>query len=318
MKLPETQNANHLYAFKKGYRLAMEGRPLSHMPSQIKLEPVMRDYFEQGWQQYQDDLAEATENDSDSPWRNKVVWTLMAVLAGLATASLMIHNIEQEKQDTHSETVTTQIKEKAPDDSMQATAQLRNEDFGLISSNTQENATPQPETTTKSTTNSTPDTSDKDTSPEPNSDKESDNMSLSLLSDDERMDLASAKQKFESSQQNIPLSPLVKSKIIVSQAVLTDAIKDMAPQKTFSTNVPKYIRKIYFFSKIENAKGQEIYHQWRYNGKVMATIRLKIDSDRFRTWSSKRLSSAWSGDWTVEVLNQRKQPIFRKTFKYSQ
>ncbi|MBD3822427.1 MAG: hypothetical protein IE914_09255 [Thiotrichales bacterium] len=100
MKLPETQNANHLYAFKKGYRLAMEGKSLTLMPSQIKLDSAMKTHFESGWHQYQEDIAEALENEKESPWRNKAIWMVMAIVAGLATAGVMIHNIQQEKQGT--------------------------------------------------------------------------------------------------------------------------------------------------------------------------------------------------------------------------
>ncbi|MBD3822426.1 MAG: DUF2914 domain-containing protein [Thiotrichales bacterium] len=50
----------------------------------------------------------------------------------------------------------------------------------------------------------------------------------------------------------------------------------------------------------------------------MATIPLQINGQNFRTWSSKRLSSAWIGRWDVEILNSQKQPIYRKTFIYSQ
>lgn len=312
MNLPETQNANHLYAFKKGYRQAMEGKPLSQMPSQIKLDNALREYFQKGWQQYQDDLAEASESDTESPWRNKVVWSLMGVFAGLATASLMVHNIQQEKQVSRTQASETYQKlETKPLQISTKTTQSQPDDFGLISAD---------KTSTLAVTSSTKTMSQANHKAQPNKLNKlaSQPETLSLLSNNERQDLSLTKKTFDQSLSKNKLTPLVNSSIRITRAKLTNTIKDKEPGKVFSYTVPKYVRKVYFFTQIQNAKGLTLYHRWRYNRKIMATIPLKVRSNNFRTWSNKQLSSAWSGDWTVEILNNKKQPIFRLNFKYAQ
>jgi hypothetical protein len=305
MKLPETQNANHLYAFKKGYRLAMEGKSLTLMPSQIKLDSAMKTHFESGWHQYQEDIAEALENEKESPWRNKAIWMVMAIVAGLATAGVMIHNIQQEKQankpqQTAKEPVTATV---API-SQQPQAPSYSEDFGLLTA--AKNQTKKPSTP--------PEEKQKLTQKSIN---EKPHTSLSLLSHDERTDLELSKQEATSTPA-LTETPLVQSPIQIRRAVFTTEITNREPGKIYNDVIPKFVRKLYFFTQIQKANGDVLYHRWRYNGKVMATIPLQINGQNFRTWSSKRLSSAWSGRWDVEILNSQKQPIYRKTFIYSQ
>ncbi|WP_157833760.1 DUF2914 domain-containing protein [Hydrogenovibrio kuenenii] len=289
---------------------------MSQIPSQIKLDGTMREYFQEGWHQYQDDLAEASESDTDSPWRNKVVWSLMGIFAGLATASLMIHNIQKEKQTSHrqaSETVQN-IDTKPSNISTKAT-QTQPDDFSLITTNQTPNQATH--SNTKSTSTSTTQENSKTKSNKLNK-PTSQSDTLSLLSSNERQDLSLAKQAFDKPLSKSILTPLVNTSIHISRAKLTNTIIDKEPGSLFAETVPKYVRKIYFFSQIQNAKGQTLYHRWLYNGQIMATIPLTVRSNNFRTWSSKRLSSAWSGDWAVEILNSQKQPIFRLNFKYAQ
>ncbi|MPQ76616.1 DUF2914 domain-containing protein [Hydrogenovibrio sp. JE_KL2] len=306
MKLPETQNANHLYAFKKGYRLAMDGKSLTLMPSLIKLDNAMKTHFESGWHQYQDDLAEALENEKESPWRNKAIWMVMAIVAGLATASVMIQNIQQEKQKNKPQKIA-----KGPVTATSAVTPLsqqtqapNSDDFGLLTAAKSQTKKP-----------STPLEEKQKLSQKPANEKPGN--SLSLLSHDERTDLELSKQEATSAPA-LTETPLVQSPIQIRRAVFTTEITNREPGKVYNDVIPKFVRKLYFFTQIEKASGEMLYHRWRYNGKVMATIPLQIKGQNFRTWSSKRLSSAWSGHWDVEILNSQKQPIYRKTFIYSQ
>ncbi|MDX1796628.1 MAG: DUF2914 domain-containing protein, partial [Hydrogenovibrio sp.] len=139
---------------------------------------------------------------------------------------------------------------------------------------------------------------------------------LGLLNKQSRKDLAQTKQKTDLAAIPAPLEPIHSSSITVKFATFARAVKDKQAIETFSVTVPKYIRQLYFFTQISGAQNQTIYHRWLYKGRVMAIIPLKIKGNLYRTWSSKRLSSAWPGQWTVEVLNDRKQVIYRKHFNY--
>lgn len=300
MQLPETDNATHIFAFKKGYRSAMEGHSLSHIPSQIKLDGVLRDYFHQGWNQYHEDLAEAEESDQESPWKNKAIWMVMAILAGLATASVMIDNIRKEQQSSATQTISEQpttniIAQPSKDPSTQDILRL---------------ITTTPETQSTSTSPQSKHQKTPDVDTQSNNDN-----SFGLLSSAERSDLTSTIGQYPQ-KMAMTSRKLVPSTIIVEHAVLTDKIVHDKPSQEFIHYLPKYVKDAFFYAEIQKAKGQTIYHQWRYNGKIMSTIPIFIKTDNYTIWSSKQLSSAWSGAWQIEILNANKQPIYRFDFDY--
>ena len=292
MKLPETQNANHQYAFKKGYRLAQEGKLLSAMPSAIRYDSEMREYFQQGWQQFQEDIALA-EEEQESPWRRRAAWYLMMILAGIGTASLMIDEIEQAKQAKQPDTLqVTKTEMAAPE--LPAPKQSLN---GA-------SATPE-------STNPVLQTNGQDLA----------NTELSLLNDSARQDLILNKAELKQAAEAKPVEEavLAPSSIHLRVAQLTSNIKDKKAIDNFNdVIIPKSVRKLYYFTQVEGAQGETIYHRWRYQNQIMATIPLTIKADVYRTWSSKRMSSAWQGEWTLEVLNAQQQPIHRQTFRYVQ
>lgn len=278
MKLPETQNANHQYAFKKGYRLAQEGKLLSAMPSIVRQDAEMREYFQQGWTQFQEELAQA-ENNTESPWRNRIAWFFMMILAGIGTASLMVDEIQQTKNQNLQ---TTPLAEKTPIPA--STAQPIEDQKASLSTEPTAPAT------------------------------------LSLLNEAARKDLLLNQAEEDASKaKKTDIEPLLNDQsiqILIGQ--LTSDIKNKSAIDNLQGVVPKHVRKLYFFTQIEGATGQKVYHRWIYNQQIMATIPLNINASPYRTWSSKRLSSAWQGQWVVEVLNAQQQPIYRQTFRYVQ
>lgn len=62
--------------------------------------------------------------------------------------------------------------------------------------------------------------------------------------------------------------------------------------------------RIYFFSEVAGAGNrQDLRHLWRYEGKPMAEVVLPVDGQRYRTWSSKKILPAWTGNWQVDVVD---------------
>lgn len=98
MRLPETENPNYQIAFKRGYRHALESKPVFSMPSDFRQDPKLRHYFEMGWQQANDALSEQSKTVGKPNWKNRSIWFVFMVISGLLTAKLMISNIEQEQQ----------------------------------------------------------------------------------------------------------------------------------------------------------------------------------------------------------------------------
>lgn len=65
------------------------------------------------------------------------------------------------------------------------------------------------------------------------------------------------------------------------------------------------IEKVFCFTKIEGAASPtKIFHVWKYNDQEMAKVELDVRSASWRTWSSKRIISSWTGHWTVEIQDE--------------
>lgn len=275
MKLPDTDNLQFQHAFKQGYRFALQGKSPIGMSSVIRRDMTLRDYFQQGWEQAQEDIALNLEVRNKPNWRGRIAWFSMMLIGGISTSLLMIHNIEQEK--------TEQLKpiENPVNTALKPTA-ITNTSSAITSSSNTLNQE-----------------------------------SLSILSAEQRTDLsASQKEIKQNTLPDTPLQPVVASDIKVSDALLTTAIQGQKPTTVFEKTVPKYIRELTFFTQIDFARHKTISHRWRFNNRYQHTVPLQITSDHQKHWSSIKLSSAWQGEWVIDVLNQNQEVIYRKRFIY--
>jgi len=268
MQMPETDNIHFQYAFKKGYRMAIDGKTMLSMPSNVRRDLQMRDYFQQGWEQAVEDMTEMQETQNQPQWRQRFIWLFFMLLAGAATANLMIHNIESEKAAQQ--------------------ALLQPEIASSIESQTQKNK-------------------HEDIAPE--------TIPLSLLTSNQRQDLQQNQAQLAPLDKLI-LEDIVDSSITVIDSSISERIIDRTPSDSLGNFVPKYIRKVSFYTELHSEKEQRIYHRWRTDTQILATIELTINQGKFRTWSSKKLSSAWQGKWFVEVLDSNKHVIYRQSFNY--
>ncbi|WP_294949309.1 DUF2914 domain-containing protein [Sulfurivirga sp.] len=94
MRLPHTDNAEAIWAFKKGYRFARQGKALTDMPLSIRINRELKPFFEQGYQQAQEALA--AETGPRLTPQKRLLWIALAILAGFATAKLMIDEMRQQ------------------------------------------------------------------------------------------------------------------------------------------------------------------------------------------------------------------------------
>ena len=269
MRLPETDNIHYQYAFKKGYRMALEGKTMQHMPSDIRRDMALREYFQEGWQQAVDEATELQQQQNQPDWKHRFIWLAIMIAGGLATAAHMIYQIEEEQA---LQQATQKAEPTAPIDPP---------------------------------------------APQPNSNSAASEPTLTLLTEAQRKDLiANQQQPNRPPQQPLPLEPVQPSEIKVVESLFSRDIHQRSPVDPLSDSIPKYIRQVYFYTEIHHAKGQTLYHRWRTTTQILATIPFKVSSDRYRTWSSKRMASAWQGQWYVEVLDQQKHVIYRKGFNY--
>jgi len=57
-------------------------------------------------------------------------------------------------------------------------------------------------------------------------------------------------------------------------------------------------------------------HVWFYRGEEMARIPLRVDTPRWRTWSTKRIRPDWTGTWRVDVQDVEGRVITSLEFEY--
>jgi hypothetical protein len=103
------------------------------------------------------------------------------------------------------------------------------------------------------------------------------------------------------------------------RAVLTTAVVENEPVDDLGDELDtngELTQRVYFFTELKQLNGQKIYHRWIYNGKQVAELALPVRSDRWRTYSSKAMPKQWVGDWTVEVLDAKRNLLGRYEFSY--
>jgi len=89
----------------------------------------------------------------------------------------------------------------------------------------------------------------------------------------------------------------------IKRSQFTTAIVNREPTDNVVT-LTNNSDKIYFFTELANLKGHTITHRWEYQGKLMAEIKFDVHSDRWRIYSSKNIKPAWTGEWTVELIDE--------------
>lgn len=102
----------------------------------------------------------------------------------------------------------------------------------------------------------------------------------------------------------------------VSRAVFTTAIDNREPVSTIDSLDSSALRSISFFTELQGLSGQTVTHQWTHQDKVMFEKAFEVKADRWRVWTSKTLIPAWSGTWTVNVLDNDHTLLASKSFEY--
>lgn len=78
----------------------------------------------------------------------------------------------------------------------------------------------------------------------------------------------------------------------------------------------KGIKQLYYFTEVKGMKGETIIHRWEHEGQVVAKVQLQIGSNLWRTYSSKNLTPAMTGDWRVVVTDSQGHPLHSGHFVY--
>ncbi len=87
----------------------------------------------------------------------------------------------------------------------------------------------------------------------------------------------------------------------VTNAVVTTRIANRMPEvQTANNRFAPTVERLFYFTKIEQAmEPTSSLHEWYWQGELLASVELDVDSDAWRTWSSKRIMPHQTGSWTV-------------------
>jgi len=101
----------------------------------------------------------------------------------------------------------------------------------------------------------------------------------------------------------------------VSRAQFTTAIQEREPVDMIDT-LSTDQTQVSYFTELNDLTGKNITHQWVYNDKVMFEKIFLVGGARWRVWSSKTLLPGWTGQWTVNTLDEDRTPLQSQVFEY--
>lgn len=84
-------------------------------------------------------------------------------------------------------------------------------------------------------------------------------------------------------------------------AIVCTGVQDRTPVGA-AEKFPAAIGQLYCFSEINNG-AEKVVHVWYHNDKEVRRTELPVKAARWRTWSSKSIPAASTGQWRVEVLD---------------
>lgn len=108
-----------------------------------------------------------------------------------------------------------------------------------------------------------------------------------------------------------------QAKNIVVKSAFTTSIVDREPVNDLDS-VFTDVKRIYFFTEIRGMSGNRLTHRWLQAGKTRSEVSFKIGGDRWRVYSSKKLTPDWLGEWKVEVLDSAGNMVYADSFIYLQ
>jgi hypothetical protein len=73
-------------------------------------------------------------------------------------------------------------------------------------------------------------------------------------------------------------------------------------------------RTIYYYSEVRDFDGQTVFHRWEREGKVIASVPIKIRGQRWRFYSRKTITPKMTGDWRVILADSTGKELAGSSF----
>ncbi|MFZ9037508.1 MAG: DUF2914 domain-containing protein [Gammaproteobacteria bacterium] len=102
----------------------------------------------------------------------------------------------------------------------------------------------------------------------------------------------------------------------VTRAMFTIGVDNREPVIMVDSIDSSSYTSISFFTELQDLSGNNITHQWTFNGDVMFEKTFEVKGPRWRIWTSKTLIPSWIGTWTVNVLDDDHTVLSSKSFEY--
>lgn len=102
----------------------------------------------------------------------------------------------------------------------------------------------------------------------------------------------------------------------VTRAMFTIGVDNREPVIMVDSIDSSSYTSISFFTELQDLSGNNITHQWTFNGDVMFEKTFEVKGPRWRVWTSKTLIPSWIGTWVVNVLDDDRTVLSSKSFEY--
>ena len=102
----------------------------------------------------------------------------------------------------------------------------------------------------------------------------------------------------------------------VTRAMFTIGVDNREPVIMVDSIDSSSYTSISFFTELQDLSGNNITHQWTFNGDVMFEKTFEVKGQRWRVWTSKTLIPSWIGTWTVNVLDDDRTLLSSESFEY--
>ena len=104
----------------------------------------------------------------------------------------------------------------------------------------------------------------------------------------------------------------------VAVAAICQDVVDREPVDA-GVSFPASVGTLYCFTKITGAQNPtKISHVWYFGATERARVELDVNSDNWRTWSSKIIQANEIGSWRVDVLNEAGTVLKELQFEITQ
>lgn len=104
----------------------------------------------------------------------------------------------------------------------------------------------------------------------------------------------------------------------VARAALASSIRGGVPKtelkQTFVSLKKLPSRYVYFFTEVNGLKGKTLYHAWKYRGKKVTEIKIKVGDSAWRSYSGKAMSKKKLGAWEVTLLDDKRNVLASRGF----